>query len=233
MKLDQMTVLVTGAASGIGHALAEGFIKDGATVVAVDRNAEGLESLAIKGAITLKVDVSDPVQVEGMVETAVDKTGRLDVLFNNAGIAYRTYLVKHQPDQFEELIRINLFGPVYGMRYAIPVMRSQNFGRIINLVSRSPEAAAKGMSAYGSSKAALWAATRHIANEVIDVDILINGMIPGITKSGMMPEGQDPSRVYPTARMLATLPTGGPNGKVFWDKEEYRMFDLKNEVYRP
>ena len=59
-----------------------------------------------------------------MVETAVDKTDRLDVLFNNAGIAYRTYLVKHQPDQFEELIRINLFGPVYGMRYAIPVMRS-------------------------------------------------------------------------------------------------------------
>jgi len=233
MELDQMTVLVTGAASGIGHALAKGFIKDGATVVAVDRNAEGLTSLAMKGAITLKVDVSDPAQVEGMVETAVDKTGRLDVLFNNAGIAYRCYLVKHQPEQFEDLIRINLFGPVYGMRCAVPVMRSQNFGRIINLVSRSPEAAAKGMSAYGSSKAALWAATRHIANEVTDVDILINGMIPGITKSGMMPEGQDPSKAYPTARMLATLPTGGPNGKVFWDKKEYRMFDLENEVYRP
>jgi 3-hydroxybutyrate dehydrogenase len=233
MELQQMIVLVTGAASGIGHALARGFLKDGATVVAVDRNAEGLTSLAMKGAITLKVDVSDPAQVEGMVETAVDKTGRLDVLFNNAGIAYRTYLVKHQTDQFEELIRINLFGPVYGMRYAIPVMRDQNFGRIINLVSRSPEAAAKAMSAYGSSKAALWAATRHIANEVIDVDILINGMIPGITKSGMMPEGQDPSKVYPTARMLATLPTGGPNGKVFWDKKEYRMFDSENEAFRP
>ena len=233
MQLNRMTVLVTGAASGIGNALSRGFLKDGATVVAVDRNAEGLEPLAMKGATTLKVDVSDPAQVESMVETAVDKTGRLDVLFNNAGIAYRSYLVKHQPDQFEELIRINLFGPVYGMRYAIPVMRSQNFGRIINLVSRSPEAAAKGMSAYGSSKAALWAATRHIANEVLDVDILINGMIPGITKSGMMPEGQDPSEVYPTARMLATLPTGGPNGKVFWDKKEYRMFDVENEAYRP
>lgn len=233
MELNEMTVLVTGAASGIGHALAGGFLKDGATVVAVDRNAEGLESLALKGAITLKVDVSDPSQVEGMVETAVDKTGRLDVLFNNAGVGYRSYLVKHQPDQFEELIRINLFGPVYGMRYAIPVMREQKFGRIINLVSRSPEAAAKGMSAYGSSKAALWAATRHVANEVLDVDILINGMIPGITKSGMMPEGQDPSEVYPTAHMLATLPTGGPNGKVFWDKKEYRMFDIENEAYRP
>jgi 3-hydroxybutyrate dehydrogenase len=233
MKLNRMTVLVTGAASGIGYALSKGFLKDGATVVAVDRNSEGLEPLAIKGAIVLKVDISDPAQVEGMVGTAVDKTGRLDVLFNNAGIAYRTYLVKHQPDQFEELIRINLFGPVYGMRYAIPVMRSQNFGRIINLVSRSPETAAKAMSAYGSSKAALWAATRHVANEVLDVDILINGLIPGITKSGMMPEGQDPSRVYPTAHMLATLPTGGANGKVFWDEKEYRLFDPENEIYRP
>ena len=119
------------------------------------------------------------------------------------------------------------------MRYAIPVMREQNFGRIINVVSRSPEAAAKGMSAYGASKAALWAATRHVANEVSDVDILINGMIPGITKSGMMPEGQDPSKVYPSAHMLATLPTGGPNGKVFWDKKEYRMFDVESEAYRP
>ena len=227
-----MTVLVTGGASGIGHALCEGFLADGARVVAVDRSPQGLIPLAEQGAVTLQLDVSDPAQVEGMVETAVDKTGRLDVLFNNAGIGYRSYLVKHQPDQFEELIRINLFGPVYGMRYAIPVMRSQNFGRIINLVSRSPEAAAKGMSAYGSSKAALWAATRHIANEVSDVDILINGMIPGITKSGMMPEGQDPSKVYPTARMLATLPAGGPSGKVFWDEKEYRMFEPDNEAYR-
>lgn len=233
MKLHEMTVLVTGAASGIGQALARGFLADGAAVVAVDRNADGLAPLENQGAIILKVDVADPAQVQGMVETAVAKTGRLDVLFNNAGIAYRTPLVNHEPGQFEELIRINLFGPVYGMRYAIPVMRSQNFGRIVNLVSRSPEAAARGMAAYGSSKAALWAATRHIANEVADADILINGMIPGITKSGMMPHGQDPAKVFPTARMLATLPTGGPSGKVFWDEKEYRMFDPENEAYRP
>jgi len=233
MELHEMTVLVTGGASGIGYALCEGFLGDGARVVAVDRNPEGLRPLAEQGAITLQVDVSDPLQVEQMVQTAIHETGRLDVLFNNAGLGLRLDLLDHEPDQFEEVIRVNLLGPVYGMRYAIPVMREQNFGRIINLVSRSPEAAAKGMSAYGSSKAALWAATRHVANEVLNFDILINGMIPGITKSGMMPEGQDPSKVYPTARMLATLPAGGPSGKVFWDKKEYRMFDSENEAYRP
>jgi 3-oxoacyl-[acyl-carrier protein] reductase len=107
MNLHEMTVLVTGAASGIGHALSHGFIDDGSSVVAVDRNAEGMEPLAHKGAITLKVDVSDPAQVEGMVQTAVDKIGRLDVLFNNAGVGFRTQLLEHKPDQFEELIRIN------------------------------------------------------------------------------------------------------------------------------
>ena len=85
MELNKLTVLVTGAASGIGHALSRGFLNDGATVVAVDRNTEGLEPLANQGAIILKIDVSDPAKVEGMVQTAVDKTGRLDVLFNNAG----------------------------------------------------------------------------------------------------------------------------------------------------
>jgi NAD(P)-dependent dehydrogenase (short-subunit alcohol dehydrogenase family) len=233
MELHEMTVLVTGGASGIGFALCEGFLDDRARVIAVDRNPKGLMPLAEKGAMTLQIDVSDPLQVEQMVNKAVNETGRLDVLFNNAGLGLRCNLLDHKPDQFEEVIRVNLLGPIYGMRYAIPVMQSQEFGRIINLVSRSPEAAAKGMSAYGSSKAALWAATRHVANEVLDADILINGLIPGITKSGMMPEGQDPSEVYPTARMLATLPTGGPNGKVFWDEKEYQMFNTENEAYRP
>jgi NAD(P)-dependent dehydrogenase (short-subunit alcohol dehydrogenase family) len=154
---------VTGAASGIGHAISEGFLKDGARVVAVDLNQEGLGELDNRGAITIKVDVSDPSQVEKMVQTAVDNTGRLDVLFNNAGLGLRRDSIDHKPDQFEEVIRVNLLGPIYGMRYAIPVMQSQGYGRIINLVSRVPEFGAQGMSAYGSSKAALWAATRHVA----------------------------------------------------------------------
>jgi 3-hydroxybutyrate dehydrogenase len=147
MKLAEMTVLVTGAASGIGHALSRGFLDDAAAVVAVDRNTEGLVPLENKGAITLEVDVSDPARVEGMVQTTVDKTGRLDVLFNNAGVGFRINFLEYKPDQFEELIRINLFGPVYGMRYAIPVMKSQNFGRIINLISRAPEFAGEWLFA--------------------------------------------------------------------------------------
>ncbi len=226
-----MTVCITGAASGIGHAISLGFLEDGAKVVAVDINRDGLKPLEDKGAITKTIDVTDFAQVNSMVNIAVDETGRLDVLFNNAGVARLRNIHELKDDEYEYVIRVNLFGPVHGMRATIPVMRSQNFGRIINLVSRAAEAGNNSMSPYNSSKAALWSVTRSAAVENIDYDILINGMIPGPTKSGMMPQGQNPEVVYPSARWMATLPTGGPTGKIFWNQKEYAMFSKENVTY--
>ena len=226
-----MTVCITGAASGIGHAICLGFLEDGVKVVAVDINSGGLKPLEDKGAIIKIVDVTDFTQVNSMVKTAVEETGRLDVLFNNAGVARLRNIHELKDDEYEKVIRVNVFGPVYGIRAAIPVMRSQNFGRIINLVSRAAEAGNNRMAPYNSSKAALWSITRSAAVENIDYDILINGMIPGPTKSGMMPQGQNPEVVYPSARWMATLPTGGPTGKVFWNQKEYIMFSEENITY--
>ena len=226
-----MTVCITGAASGIGHAISLGFLEDGAKVVAVDINNEGLKPLEDKGAIKKVIDVTDFTQVNSMVKIAVDETGRLDVLFHNAGVARLRNIHEFKDDEYENVLRVNLFGPVYGMRAAIPVMRSQNFGRIINLVSRAAEVGNNRNSSYNSSKAALWSVTRSAAVENIDYDILINGMIPGPTKSGMMPQGQNPEVVYPSARWMATLPAGGPTGKVFWNRKEYVMFSKENVTY--
>ncbi|MFX1280542.1 MAG: SDR family NAD(P)-dependent oxidoreductase [Promethearchaeota archaeon] len=232
MDLSSITVCITGAASGIGHAISKGFLEDGAKVLAVDINSKGLDTLEEKGAIIKLVDVTDYKQVESMVRTAVDKTGRLDVLFNNAGVARVRDIHEFKDDEYEYVIRVNLFGPVYGIRSAIPVMRAQNFGRIINLVSRAAEAGNNGMAPYNSSKAALWSITRSAAVENLDYDILVNGMIPGPTKSGMMPQGQDPKVVYPSAKWMATLPSGGPTGKVFWNQKEYDMFNKENVSFR-
>ncbi|MFX1291589.1 MAG: SDR family NAD(P)-dependent oxidoreductase [Promethearchaeota archaeon] len=232
MELSSMTICITGAASGIGHAISLGFLEDGAKVVAVDIKDKGLKPLEDKGAITKIIDVTDFTQVKSMVKTAVDETGRLDVLFNNAGIARIKNIHEFEDDEYEKVIRVNLFGPVYGIRAAIPVMRAQNFGRIINVVSRAAESGNNAMAPYNSSKAALWSVTRSAAVENIDYDILINGMIPGVTKTGMNPFGQDPSVVYPSARWMATLPKGGPTGKVFWNQKEYVMFCNENETYR-
>ncbi|MHA1913011.1 MAG: SDR family NAD(P)-dependent oxidoreductase [Promethearchaeota archaeon] len=232
MNLKSMTVCITGAARGIGYAISRGFLEDGARVLAVDINDDGLKSLEERGAITRIIDVSEYSQVKSMVQTAVDETGRLDVLFNNAGIGRVNLIHKFEDDEYEQVIRVNVFGPVYGMRATIPVMREQNFGRIINLVSRAAEAGNDAMSPYNSSKAALWSVTRTAAVENLGFDILINGMIPGPTKSGMNPIGQDPKVVYPSAKWMATLPTGGPTGKVFWNQKEYDMFNKENITFR-
>ncbi|MHA2006017.1 MAG: SDR family NAD(P)-dependent oxidoreductase [Promethearchaeota archaeon] len=232
MELSSMTICITGAASGIGQAIGLGFLEDGAKVVATDINKEGLELLESKGAITKTIDVTDYTQVKSMIEGTVDETGRLDVLFNNAGISRLKNIHEFKDDDYEKVIRVNVFGTVYGLRSAIPIMRSQNFGRIINLVSRAAEAGNNGMSPYNSSKAALWSITRTAAVENIDYDILINGMIPGPTKTSMNPRGQDPSVVYPSAKWMATLPSGGPTGKVFWNQKEYTMFSKENITYR-
>lgn len=227
-ELDGKTVVVTGAASGIGKACAEGFLDDGASVLGADINPEGLKEIEARGGMTMVVDVSDDAQIRAMVQKAVDETGRIDVLMNNAGYGIGTRMEDYEDGEYERMIAVHVFGAVYSMRAAIPHMRKQQHGRIINMVSRGAEARAARVSAYASAKAALWAVTRCTAMEVADSNILVNAMIPGMTNTGIWgrprPELQPPSATYPTAKMLATLPAGGDTAKVFWDKMEYPLF---------
>lgn len=226
--LDNKTVVITGAASGIGLACAEGFLNDGARVLGADINEDGLKTLEARGGAVMTVDVADRAQVKAMVQQAIGLWGRIDVLMNNAGYGIFTRMEDYAPGEYERLIAVHVFSAVYGMHAAIPYMRRQKYGRIINMISRGAEAAMPGWSAYSSAKAALWALTRCTALEVADEDILVNAMIPGPTDTGIWgkprPELQKPSAVYPSARMLATLPRGGASGKVFWNKMEYPMF---------
>ena len=226
------TIVITGAASGLGRAWAEGFTADGATVVAADINSDGLATLP--AAHHLTVDVSDPAQVEDMITRTVEETGRIDALFNNAGLGFGHKLEESPEGAFEHHVAVHLFGCVNGMRAAIPHMRKQNHGRIINTISRNAEIDAPGTSAYAAAKAAMWAASRVTAKELADVDILVNMLIPGPTRTAIwgrdMPQLQEPSVTYPTARMLAGLPVGGPSGKVFWNEAEYPMFNQANDI---
>jgi NAD(P)-dependent dehydrogenase (short-subunit alcohol dehydrogenase family) len=230
VELGSATVVVTGAGGGIGRALAEGFLADGAHVVAVDlaSASDGLDALAARGALVVIADVSDPEAVQGFVDTAVRETGRLDVLVNNAGIGVQRTIEAAGPDEFERVLRVNLFGPFYGLRAALPVMRRQGFGRVINVISRHAEFNPAGLSGYSSSKAALWSLTRTAAQETRGSGVLVNALIPGPTKTGLNPAAtQEPEAVYPTARLLATLPDDGPSGRCFWNLEEYRMYERR------
>jgi NAD(P)-dependent dehydrogenase (short-subunit alcohol dehydrogenase family) len=226
------TIVVTGAGSGIGRALAEGFLRDGARVVAADIRPEGLAPLEARGALVQVVDVSVRDQVRGLLERARAATGRVDVLFNNAGFGSRRAVADLEEGEFERMIAVHLFGTIHGMRFAIPIMREQGRGRIVNTLSRAAEVCGPLDSAYSAAKAATWAATRSAARECADADILINGLIPGPTNTAIwgrdMPTLQPPEAVYPTALMLATLPAGGPTGRVFWNEKEYPLMDPAN-----
>jgi NAD(P)-dependent dehydrogenase (short-subunit alcohol dehydrogenase family) len=228
------TIVITGAASGIGKAFAEGFLAEGAIVVAADIHAEGLGPLAEVGAIALVTDVSSRSQVQALIERAREETGRIDALFNNAGFGSRTAVEALEEGEFERMIEVHLFGAIYGMRFAIPIMREQGYGRIINTLSRAAEISGPLDSAYSAAKAGIWAATRAAARECADANILVNGLIPGPTNTGIwgrdMPKLQSPEVVYPTARMLATLPKDGATGRVFWNEKEYALMDPANST---
>lgn len=225
------TVVVTGAASGIGRALALGFAADGARVVGADINEAGLQEIAGRVVATVTCDVTRDQDVRRLVAAAVESTGRIDVLFNNAGLGGSRRIEEISDNMFERYIQVHLFGAYYGLRAALPIMRAQGCGRIINTLSRHAGARQPGFAAYASAKAGMLALTRTAAAEVVGVDILINGMIPGPTRSGMMrgENLQEPEAVYPGALWLATLPAGGPTGRVFWNGKEIDLFASDGE----
>ena len=234
--LKDKTILITGAASGLGKAWSKKFSEEGARVFACDINEEGLTELKDLGIDTQVIDVSSASHVQSFVESAITDTGKIDVLFNNAGMGFGYKLDSFPDGAFEHHVSVHLFGTVYGMRYALPVMQRQGYGRIINTISRNAETNVEGTSAYSAAKAAIWSATRVAAKENIDHNILINMIIPGPTNTNIwgkdMPHLQSPEDTYPTARLLACLEEGGPTGKVYWDEKEYPMFNQENSILK-
>ena len=234
--LKDKTILITGAASGLGKAWSKKFSEEGARVFACDINEEGLTELKDLGIDTQVIDVSSAAHVQSFIESAITDTGKIDVLFNNAGMGFGYKLDSFPDGAFEHHVSVHLFGTVYGMRYALPVMQRQGYGRIINTISRNAETNAEGTSAYSAAKAAIWSATRVAAKENIDHNILINMIIPGPTNTNIwgkdMPHLQSPEDTYPTARLLACLEEGGRTGKVYWDEKEYPMFNQENSMLK-
>ncbi len=207
MDMHGKTALITGASRGIGADTARVFAAAGARVVLLARTAEQLQVLASEigdQAIPLACDVSRFEDLEKAVQTAIDKTGRVDVLINNAGVIEPiSRLEDSDPDGWGHAIDINLKGVYYGMRAVLPQMRAQGGGSILTISSGAAHGPLEGWSHYCASKAAAAMLTRCADKEMRDAGIRAIGLSPGtvatdmqvqIKASGINPVSQlDPS----------------------------------------
>jgi len=184
-RFEGKVALITGGASGIGAASARRFAAEGARVVLGDVNQERLAAVAkeIDGSgetvATYVADVSDRSQVEAMTEAAVQRFGRLDIVFNNAGVGTYGKTPDLDPDEWHRVIDVDLHSVFYGCRAAIPHLRAAGGGAIVNTASISGLFGDYGLAAYNAAKGAVVNYTRTAAIDHARENIRINAVCPG------------------------------------------------------
>jgi len=222
--VNDMTILITGAGSGIGHGLANRFRAEGATVVGCDLESQLAGCLEVCD-LAVAADVRDPDQVSGVVTAAVEKFGSVDGLIANAGLGRRVTVADANWEDLADVIEVNLYGVLHSIRAVLPQMIERGTGRIVSLVSRSAEFCLPNLAGYNISKAGVIALTRTLANELRRTDVLVNNLIPGPTNTAMNPQGTlVTDACYPTARMLMALAAGGPSGRTFYEEADYPIY---------
>jgi meso-butanediol dehydrogenase / (S,S)-butanediol dehydrogenase / diacetyl reductase len=179
-RLEGKVAVVTGAASGIGAATARRFRAEGARLVLADLNADAGAAIAKElGAAFERVDVTDADAVDALMQHAVDRHGRLDVVFNNAGIGVYGKTPDIDPALWHHVIAVDLHSVFYGCRSAIPRMRAGGGGAIVNTASISGLFGDYGLSAYSAAKGAVANYTRTLAADHARENIRVNSVCPG------------------------------------------------------
>jgi pyridoxal 4-dehydrogenase len=182
-KLENRVAIVTGAAQGIGKAIADKLAEEGAAVVVADLNGPGAERAAPPGGAGLQVDVSSEEQVKRMVEETVARFGKLDVLVNDAAIVPFTPWDEVDFAEWRRIMSVNLDGVFLTCHYAQEPMREAGYGRIVNIASNVILAGTPNLAHYVASKGGVFAFTRALSRELGKHGITVNAVAPGLTET--------------------------------------------------
>ncbi|MCT6925566.1 SDR family oxidoreductase [Metasolibacillus sp.] len=194
-RFENKVVIITGAGSGLGQATALQLAAEGATLALVDLNEAGLKDTQAKiveiepnaETLLLTANVADEKAVEGYVQATVDKFGKIDGFFNNAGIEGKQNLTEDfGVEEFQKVISINLNGVFYGMRYVLKVMKEQGFGSIVNTASVGGIRGVGNQSGYAASKHGVVGLTRNSGIEYGQYGISIKAIAPGAIMTPMV-----------------------------------------------
>jgi 3-oxoacyl-[acyl-carrier protein] reductase len=210
MEFKGQVALITGAARGIGRAIALSLAKRGADIAVADISSESaretaaeIASLGVK-AVPVALDVSKSSEVSGAIEGVVKEFGRLDIVVNNAGITKDGLILRMKEDDWDAVISINLKGVFLCSREAVKVMVKQKYGRIVNIASVVAFMGNPGQANYSASKAGIVGLTKTIAKEYASRGITANAVAPGFIATAMTDALAENVR----EEMLKSIPVG-------------------------
>jgi 3-oxoacyl-[acyl-carrier protein] reductase len=216
VDLSKKVSLVTGAARGIGEAIADRLAASGSRVIYADRDDAGAAASKSSGAVALKMDVTDRAQIDAAIRRVTKEFGRLDILVNNAGIntsRHRVTIDEFPRDEWDEILAVDLAGLYEVSQAAAGLMRKQGAGRIINIASIVGLVPLRLQCAYVAAKAGVVNLTKAMALELGAYGILVNAVAPGsILTEGtrQLLYGQDGKFKESVQKMVAHIPLGRP-----------------------
>jgi len=213
MRLENKTALVTGAASGFGAGIAETFAREGAKVAVVDINETGARTIAEgigQSALPIACDVANGVSVKAAVTAACEVFGKLDIVVNNAGVSHKnSAMLDIDEAEFDRVFAVNVKSIFQMAHAAVPVMRQQGGGVIINITSTAGLRPRPGLTWYNGSKGAANVITKTMAVELAPDNIRVCGIAPVIGQTALLETFMGvPDTPENRKKFLATIPLG-------------------------